>query len=105
MDTTPKLNKDGITSIISADRVPTKFDNTAAPVSTMKSPATSGLSTTDYISMMKSSATETTINLCGKKLTNGKRCQTENFGGCANTGCSVHYGWQDEVEGFRLRTF
>ena len=111
------MDEDGVTiisDVICQDHVRTKFDSvvtmTAAPtqkyVSTMKSPATSGLSTTDYyIYMLKYPATKPITNLCGKKLTTGKRCQTENVGGCANTGCSEHYGWQDEVEGFRLRTF
>ena len=89
-------------------RIPTKFDSATTMISkkyisNMKSAATGGMSTTDYIASMKSSTDAK--NLCGKHLANGKRCQTENVGGCANTGCSDHYGWQDEVEGFRLRTF
>ena len=101
--------EDRVTSssdVVCPDRSLTNFDS--AYNLTIKSPATGGMSTTDYIKSMKlstSPATKPITNLCGKKLTNGKRCQTENVGGCANTGCSEHYGWQDEVEGFRLRTF
>ena len=58
----------------------------------------------DYISLSKI-VQPTVINLCGKQLDSGKRCLVENVGGCPNTGCPKHYGWQDEVEGFRLRTF
>ena len=57
------------------------------------------------VSSKKNSAAVVIVNLCGKRLADGKQCKSENVGGCANTGCSIHYGWQDEVEGFRLRTF
>ncbi len=62
----------------------------------------------DFASIMKPTSLvkkDTEKNLCGKKLASGKHCQNENVGGCANTGCTAHYGWQDEVEGFYLRTF
>ena len=84
-----EIDEDAVTSYsdyICKFRAPTKFDFDAS----IKSIAEKD---------------KETKNLCGKRLASGKRCQTENVGGCANTGCSVHYGWQDEVEGFRLRTF
>ena len=76
--------------VVCPDRSPTKFEPQIQKTSS--SPVA--------VAPPSSSA-----NLCGKKLSNGKRCLTENVGGCANTGCSKHYGWQDEIEGFRLRTF
>ena len=95
---------------------PTSFTSAADYISSMKKTTTKenvvvktnvvkiNSSTADYISSMKR-ITPTVINLCGKQLDSGTRCLVENVGGCANTGCSKHYGWQDEVEGFRLRTF
>jgi hypothetical protein len=80
----PEKDADAVTSYsdyICEFRAPTKFDFTA---------------------IMK---TTSTLNLCGKKLATGKHCKNENVGLCPNTGCSAHYGWQDEIEGFRLRTF
>ncbi len=83
----------------------TQTFNTTDYINSMKAPSL--LNTTDYINSMKqpAAAAVATINLCGKRLADGKYCQSANIGGCANSGCSSHYGWPDEVEGFRLRTF
>ena len=87
-------DEDAVTSYsdyICEYRAPTKFDFAAIAKKTTGQ-------------TYEKTASET-LNLCGKQLATGKRCMNKNVGACPNTGCSVHYGWQDEVEGFRLRTF
>ena len=63
----------------------------------------------DYLLIMMANERKTTAlktrSLCGKLLQDGKRCQNDHVADGVNAGCSEHYGWQDKIEGFRLRTF